>query len=113
REREWLRGPGLLTIEIGRGCCALLDGEEWTSRLAIEEKHEATLGDLGDCIDASARARHTHEIGRRRQITIPAVVVQILDMPESSARFGVEGHQCVGEKDGVNSSSAVETRLRG
>src|SRR5206468_771013 len=47
RDGKRLRGPRLLTFEIGCRYGPLLDAEERSTRLPVEDVHEATLRNLG------------------------------------------------------------------
>ena len=102
----------MLAFEIGCGYGTLLDREERISGSAIEEEYEATLSDLGDGVDQSATASHRHKIGSSRQIAIPEVVVDCLEVPDAFTRSGVERQQCVGEQVCAKTIAPVEIRCR-
>ena len=90
------------------GYVRVLDREQRRAGRAIEQKHEAVLGGLRDGVDAAAVARHRHQARRRREVAIPDVVMDRLEVPDALAGRGVEREQRVREQVVAETIGAVE-----
>ena len=93
-----LRRRCLLAGDIRGRDRLLLDVEERPARLAVEQEDIAGLRHLGDGVDRLAAVRDRDEVRIDRQVVVPDVVMQRLEMPATLARPGVERDRAIGEQ---------------
>src|SRR6185295_6398406 len=87
-ERERLRGRSLLAVDVAGRNPALLDSEDGLAVGAIQNKQVAALGPGGDGGNGAAVAVNVEQDRRRRDVVIPEVVVDGLEMPYALAGIG-------------------------
>ena len=93
-----LRARRALAIDVRFTRATLLDRKERRTRLAIQHEHVTVLGDLRHRRHAAATARDGDEIRRRREIPVPDVVLDALEMPHALAGARVEREHAVGKE---------------
>ena len=72
------------------GTRPLLDAEHGLAVLAIQDEHEAGLPDLRERRESSVRSPDIDQPGRGRQVVVPDLVVDVLEVPLPLARLRVE-----------------------
>ena len=82
--------------------------EEGLARDPIEQEHVTRLRHLGHGVDLLAVASDGDEVRIDRQIVIPEVMTQRLEVPGPLARPGVEGDRAIREQVVAVSVAAVE-----
>src|SRR5262245_61855106 len=77
RRFEWerLRRPSRFPLQVGGRDLTLFNGKERFSRVAIKQKYVARLCDLRHSINLAPIVFHSQEIGRRRQVAVPEIVM--------------------------------------
>src|SRR5205085_7700685 len=97
-ERDGLRGAGLLAGDVRRRGRRLADAEQRLAGCGVEQEAVAGLGELRDRGYVLAAMLHRHDDRRAREVVVPQVVVQRLEVPEPLAGAGVERERAVGEE---------------
>ena len=110
--RERLRRGGALAGHAGLGRRPLLNREQRLAGLAVEHEDVPRLGHLGDRIDTRAIALHADEVGQARQIVIPKVVVDHLEMPKAFPCRSIERDHRISEDVVPEPLAAVEIECR-
>src|SRR5439155_17323167 len=87
---------------------ALLDRPERLAGYAVEHIEEAELGGLRDDVELLAVVPHGEQLRRGRQIVIPEIVVDDLEMPEALAGAEVEGEKRIAEQVRSDTVRAVK-----
>ena len=90
----------------------LVDRPHRLAAPAVEDEDPALLRDQGDGGDVPAADRDVDQVGRRREVEVPDVVVDDLVVPDAAARPGVEADQAVGEQVVALPVAAVEVVRR-
>ena len=98
-ERRRLDGDGLgrrrpLAGDVGAGHGPLLDVEERLARHPVEQEDIARLRHLGHGVDLLAVARDGDEVRIDRQVVVPEVVAQRLEVPDAARRSGRPARWC-------------------
>ncbi len=94
----------------------LFDGEERFAGRAIEEKQVALLRGLGDGVYLLAVGANRDQRGWRREVAVPDIVMDALEVPDSLAGVRVERQQSVGVEivaDAVCTVEVVDGGARG
>ena len=96
RERGWpdrqrLCWPGTFAGYVGRRIGPLLDRKQGFAGISVEQKYVGGLCDLGDGIAPDAVPCHCDQVGGRREIPIPDVVVDALKVPDPLAGGSIQG----------------------
>ena len=118
RERQRLYSKrlhrrGLLTLDRARWVCARLQREQRRPGRAIEHEDLSVLGRERDCVNGPPITLHRHERRRRRDVAVPDVVMDILEMPQPLPRPRVEREQRVRVQVVAVAIRAIEVRRRG
>ena len=71
------------------------------------------LGGLGDNVHVASVVTHGQELGRIREVVVPQIVVDGLEVPQALACLRVERHQAVREQIVALAVPAVEVESRG
>ena len=103
----------ILAGNIARGHRMFLDFEQGVSRSAVEQEQKPGLGGECDRLDRTAVSHHLDEGRLRRQIPVPDVVMDRLEVPAAAARFAVQRHKAVAEQIGTGAVATVEVVRRG
>ena len=106
--RQGLGGPGDLAGNVRGRERPFLDGVDRLAGLAVEHEDVGRLGDLGHDVAPPAVLDDGQQVGGRREVAVPDVVVHRLEMPDPLAGRRVEGEQGVGEEVGAHAVAAVE-----
>ena len=87
---------------------AIFDREQRLACFALEHIHVPGLGDLRHGVNQFALALYGDQARWSRQVPIPHVVLDGLEMPDSFARAGVQSQQRIGEQVVAHAIGAVE-----
>ena len=112
REGERLGRRVLLAGHVAHGHRPLLDPVDGLAGHAVQDEHPPRLADLGEGGDDLAVALDVHQAGRRRQVVVPQLAVDVLEVPRELAAGDVDGDGRVGEEVVAGSVAAVEVRPR-
>ena len=106
--RQGLGGPGDLAGDVRGRERPLLYRVDGLAGLPVEHEDVGRLGDLGHHVAPPAVVDDGEQVGGRREVAVPDVVVHGLEVPDALAGRGVEGEQGVGEEVGAHAVAAVE-----
>ena len=112
RGRDRLCSRRAFAWNVAGRCRALHDREHGLARLAIEHEHEAVFRCLRHGVDRLAVPLDRHEHGRRREVVVPEIVVNRLEVPDPLPGGGVHRDHRVGEQVVPEAIAAVEVRAR-
>ena len=112
-DRQRLSWPRSFAGYVGRRIGPFLDRKQGIAGIPIEQKNVGGLGDLGDGIALHPVPRHGDQIGGRREVPVPDVVVDGLKVPDPLAGCGIQGKQRVCEQVGALPVPAEEVRRGG
>ena len=110
REGNRLGRRVLLAGDVAGGHRPLLDAVDGLARLAVQDEHPARLADLREGGNALAVPLDLEQAGRRRQVVVPQLVVDVLEVPRQLAGRDVEGDGRVREEVVAGAVAAVEVR---
>ena len=85
----------------------LLHGEHRLSRLPLEQEQETGLGDLRDRIHVLAAATNPNQVRRSREVVVPEIVMDRLEVPRSASGLRIESDDGVREEVLPESVAAV------
>ena len=106
--REGLRGrrdfAGHLALRHG----PLLDRPQRLAGQALEHVEESGLAGLRHDVDGAPVVADGQQLGRGREVVVPEIVVDGLEVPEPLARSRVEREQAVAEQVVAGAIAAVE-----
>ncbi len=111
-ERNRLRRRILLARHVPRGHRLLLDPVHGLTRLAIQNEHERGLADLRECGNPLAVSFNLEQTGRRWEVVVPELVVDVLEIPRQLAGPDIDGDGRVPEEVVAGAVAAVEVRAR-
>src|SRR6185295_8732641 len=97
---------------IGLGNRLFIDRPERCTRHAIEHKQESLLRRLSDDVDVAAIVPHGQKLWSRRQVVVPHIVMDGLEMPQALARLRIQRNQAVAEQIVAGPIAAIEIRPR-
>ena len=116
-ERRWLARDRLgrarlLAVDARRGNLPIVDGKQRLSALAVEHEDEARLGYLRDGVDRPPVLLDRDQRRRRRQVHVPEIVLQGLEVPDALACARVQRDHTVREQVVAVPVRAVEIERR-
>src|SRR4029434_10902921 len=91
--RQQLLRRGLFSVHVARRIRPALKWKQRRAGRAIENEHLTMLSRERDRINRLAAASERHECRRRREVTIPDVVMHRLEMAETPAASRIEREQ--------------------
>ena len=108
--RDRLGRGVLLARHVAGGRRPLLDAVDRLARHPVQDEHEGRLADLRQGRNPLAAALDLEQAGRRRQVVVPQLVVDVLEVPRQLAGPRVDGDGRVGEQVVAGPVAAVEVR---
>ena len=112
RKRKRLGRRVLLAGHVADGHRPLLDPVNGLAGDAVQDEHPARLADLREGGNDLAVALDVHQAGRRRQVVVPQLAVDVLEVPRELAGADVDGDGRVREQVVAGAVAAVEVRPR-
>ena len=103
----------VLPGNIARRHRMFLDFEQGVSCSAVEQEQKPGLGGERDRFDRTSVSHHLDEGRLRRQIPVPDVVMDRLEVPAAAARLAVQRDEAGAEQIGTGAVSSVEVVRRG
>ena len=111
--RDRLRVGRHLVNQIAFRKLSILDRKHRRAVRAIEHEHESVLARLDDRVDGASVVLDRRKCRRRREVSIPDVVADTLEVPDAFTGVSLQRDQTVRVKIVTGPIRAVEVRRSG